>query len=333
MGYFKEEDYAQNYRSLEIKIKNLQEWIWGKNVSSKQIKDWIENFSGEFSGDSGREKLSSLHILSQYMFFDQVEIRAMLRSMYRDLFYKPLLQKIKKEAKEANVYSIKDIQNKYKSCLHKTRFSGIGNNSESSSLLLYFFRQELEFPKEMFIDTCSIYNFDSEGNNIGLRKTKKDENIEHYIFIDDISASGEQACEFFKDSIRYHLIKKYNPSATIYYFTLFNTPESRRLFQIHLPDIKFKTVFELDDTYKVFSDTSRYFPPLKNDKKKSLHTEERNFVQEMCKFYLKIERCGYKNSQLLLGFFYNTPDNTIDIMWSCENWTPVFKRYNKSYKL
>ena len=38
---------------------------------------------------------------------------------------------------------------------------------------------------------------------------------------------------------------------------------------------------------------------------------------------------GYKDSQLLLGFTHNTPDNTLPIIWKEENWIPIFKRYSK----
>lgn len=327
MAYFNEEDYAQHYQSLELKVNHLREWIWGKNVSDIQIQEWLNNFSGKFAGDNEREKLSSLHLLSQYMFFDQTEIRAMLRSLYRDLFYKPLIQEIKK----SGLSTLEEIQTEYNSCLSRTRFSGIGNSSESSCLLLYFFRQEFEFSKELFIDTCSIYNFDSRGNNIGLKRTQDGQDIEHYIFIDDLAASGDQAYGFFTNSIQYHLIKEKNPNARIYYFTLFNTPESRELFKNGLPDIEFRTVFELDDTYKVYSEESRYFPPIKNDNE-FLHTEEKNFVHSMCKYYSNNAlECGYGDSQLLLSFFYNTPDNTIETIWNDVNWNPVFKRYQKHY--
>lgn len=42
---------------------------------------------------------------------------------------------------------------------------------------------------------------------------------------------------------------------------------------------------------------------------------------------------GYRDGQLLLGFAYNTPDNSLPIIWSSGTrdvpWTPVFKRYSK----
>ena len=41
---------------------------------------------------------------------------------------------------------------------------------------------------------------------------------------------------------------------------------------------------------------------------------------------------GYKDGQLLLSLFHNTPDNTLPI-FGVENttWTPIFKRFHKIY--
>ena len=43
---------------------------------------------------------------------------------------------------------------------------------------------------------------------------------------------------------------------------------------------------------------------------------------------------GFGDCQLLLSLHHNTPNNTLPIIWyeeDDENWTPIFKRYNKVY--
>ena len=41
---------------------------------------------------------------------------------------------------------------------------------------------------------------------------------------------------------------------------------------------------------------------------------------------------GYDNGQYMLGFEYNTPDNTLPIFWGMgDGWVPLFKRYQKIY--
>ncbi|MGB2867390.1 MAG: hypothetical protein WBD36_02975, partial [Bacteroidota bacterium] len=64
--------------------------------------------------------------------------------------------------------------------------------------------------------------------------------------------------------------------------------------------------------------------------------QHREVARRMTEHYgVKIEPkrpLGYQDSQLLIGFFYNTPDNSLPIFWSSKNnWKPVFKRYDKNY--
>jgi hypothetical protein len=89
-------------------------------------------------------------------------------------------------------------------------------------------------------------------------------------------------------------------------------------------------VMEMDDTYTSFGTTSRYFreePPVvaKAD------------CEAMCQWYgsrlVPAHPLGYLNSQLLVGFHHNTPDNTLPIIWFDEDsgppWNPIFRRYPK----
>jgi hypothetical protein len=114
--------------------------------------------------------------------------------------------------------------------------------------------------------------------------------------------------------------------------------ESSELFD------KADTVFELDETYKIFSDESRYFS-------KTLSIEDRDFFENACRTcyrdkwelngddisrqdggILNKDECGYADGQLSLGFFYNIPNNTLPIFWAESNdWKPIFKRYSKVY--
>lgn len=49
--------------------------------------------------------------------------------------------------------------------------------------------------------------------------------------------------------------------------------------------------------------------------------------------YAALHACGFGDCQLLLSMNYNTPDNTLPIMWYNEEpkiWVPIFKRYDKN---
>lgn len=326
--YFEPENYGRLDKNYRNKIKTLKEWIWGQDVSSNDIEKWVQNFRGEFDGDRGREQINALHLLSQFMYFTQKEIRLLLVSVYRDLYYKPLIQDIRKHFPEI---SSEELSDKIKEKIKVTRFLGIGNSSESSCLLLYYFRQVNELSTDIFIDNCDIYEYTAEGSISGLKTNKDGQDIEYYIFLDDISGTGTQAKSHF-EKINYKHILDLNPNAKILYFTLLRTSTSYELFNTELREIKFKTIFELDDTYKCYGSESRHFV---GKNASDAHTQEKEYSKNVCKKYMipKVESyeiCGFKNSQLLLGFFYNTPNNTLPIFWFEDtSWSPVFKRYSK----
>ncbi len=332
-AYFNPEDYGRLKKEYQNKIRFLKEWLWGNDVSFNDVEKWIKNFQGYYKSDKDREQLIALHLLSQFMFFSQKEIRIMLISMYRDLYMKPLLQTLRKNSPSMTV---KEAENMLLEKMKVTRFLGIGNSSESSCLLLYYFRQVNKLPNSYFMDNCNIYFYDNDGRISGLQKNEEGNEIDYYVFIDDLAGTGKQAEKFFKN-IRYEKILEYNKNAKILYFTLFRTDKAKQLFEEELPNIIFNSIFELDDTYKCFGEESRHFVKKENDP--SAHEQEKKYAKGMCETYMKnkvekYEICGFLDSQLMLAFFYNTPNNTLPIFWA-ENdckWTPLFRRYAKEIR-
>ena len=330
MDYFNEENDQILIRENLNKVNKLSRWLWGNIITSKDIDLWLNNYIGEYL-DESEEKVHSSYLLSQFMFFNILEVRKMLIYSYKELFYKVIIREIRKSGEN----NISVIEQKFNVELAQTRFLGIGNASESSCLMLYFFRQENELAKELFWDISDVFERENDGKISGLKKSKDGLEIKNYIFLDDISSSGHQAQEFFEDN-HYEKIYDYNASAKIHYFTLMNTTESRKLFNEELPSIIFKTVFELNETYKVFDQKSRYFPEHKTNH--LLHLKMISQSRRLCeRYYYKYGlssgyKCGYGDSQLLMGFFYNTPDNSLPFLWAkSDSWCPVIKRYHKKY--
>lgn len=323
MSEFSIQDYNRLTIKYENKIETLSEWLWENKPKQVEITEWLANFN---SLDFERERLNALHQLSYFMSFELREIREMLKSLFRDFIVKPLIQKIKK----GGISRLEDINNEISNQLQKTRFIGLGNASESSCIMLYFFRQENGLSKEHFINASDIFDRNNNGEIINLRKHgPKDEEQEiiHYIFMDDFSGSGSQASSYFSD-IQSKMIRTLNPDARVSYFTLFSTNVSYATLHSYDPQIKLCSIFELDRTYKVFGDHSRYYKK---------YEDERTFAEATCKNYKARYAypdylCGWKNGQLLLRFFYNTPDNTLPSFWTkTDSWKPIFKRYDKFY--
>lgn len=319
--------------SLYQKIKTLNETIWEGRVKGSNINQWLDNFENE------DEKINALFLLSQFMYFGNSQMREMLKVLYRDLYKYPIIEKIRRANDDTtNLYQIKS---KFEEELKNTRFLGVGNPSESGTHLLYYFRQENSLPKKLFINTSEI--FDSKDRNKLF-----DENIKNYVFIDDFCGSGSQAKRYSKDLVE--IIKSLKTDVSITYLMLFSTQKGK-LFVKEKTKFDFaETIFELDDSFKCFSESSRYYKGTNTFINKQLMKQicERHGY-EMLKIIWTKEgvdaekihslssenQLGFGNCQLLLGFGHNTPDNTLPIFWYDEgikNWYPIFKRYNKIYK-
>ncbi|NMR26462.1 hypothetical protein HH219_13120 [Pseudoalteromonas sp. NEC-BIFX-2020_015] len=309
---------------LEMKIMNLSQNVWEHRISTIHLNEWLDNFL-QAEKPENCERTHALFLLSNFMYFGVREIRELLKSIYRDKFFNPLIQEVRKRNNDTK--NIKDIENEIVSELASTRFLGVGNPSESGTHLLYFFRQENALGKDDFIHTHEILNYRRDEND-SLQVSLKNEDIKRYIFIDDVCGSGTQAIEYSEELIKE--LKNLNPNIKVYYFSLFSTSHGLENIRNNTLFDKVECVFELDNTFKCFSESSRYFKGSPNS------PISKEFTEQFCRKYgtqlFGADALGYKDGQLLLGFSHNTPDNSLPIIWGkSHTWNPIFKRYNKAY--
>lgn len=311
-------DRPTQFDRLQEKIKVLHDSIWEGRAEWPQVLAWLGQFDNEKPTEDDR--LQALYILSNFMYFGTSEIRALLRSLYRDVFRASVIA----ELRNSNpTLQINDAQAAFQRELRNTRFVPLGNPSESSAFLLYYFRQENSLPRDCFISGAEIFSRDEAGK-ISLREPS----VTRYVFIDDMCGSGKQGEEYSRNTVL--PLKSENAAAKAYYYALFGTSAGieslrslARFDQVH-------PVVELDETFRCFCDSSRIYknadPPISMSAGKAL--AERHGRQLMPSHPL-----GYMDGQLLLGFAYNTPDNSLPIVWASGNerfpWTPVFRRYSK----
>lgn len=314
------------------KIKVLNETIWDNCVKRTVVDDWLGNFENE------KEHEHALYMLSQFMYFNGKLIREMLKSMYRDLFKYRIVEKIREDG--GRELSFEEIERLYQIKLKKTRFLGVGNPSESGVHLLYFFRQENRLPKNSFINAYQIFNRVNSG-----KRVMREVDVDHYVFIDDYCGSGSQAKQYSKDIVEE--IKENNRSVMVDYLSLFSTINGRNAVKGGTEFDYVDSVFELDNSFKCFSDESRYFidKPSTIDKKYAeafCRKYGEGIIREMYSKYaledddleylVSRDALGFDDGQQLIGFYHNTPDNTFPIFWCDEkdvSWRPVFKRYHK----
>ncbi len=300
------------------KVYLLSETVWRTAaIKEPAVSEWLSNFTGTCEA-ADDEKLHALFLLSNFMFFDLDEVREMLRSVYRELFRYPLIQEIRQVLGVQCTWA--QVQPEFEDHLAGTRFIGMGNPSESGSLLLYFFRQVNEIPVELFIHSHQIFR-----RYGGQASSLRDATARHYVFLDDLSGSGEQAVEYSQDLVL--SIKEKAPDARTSYFVLVATAKAIERIRAETAFDDVGAIFELDETFECFHSDSRFFA---NPPKGISQAVAKNVAAHYGTSLFPPAPLGYEDCQLLLGFWHNTPDNTLPIVWAEGNsWYPIFKRYPK----
>jgi len=302
---------------LQEKIKVLHDSIWERRADWPQVSNWLDQFYDAQSIEDDR--INALYLLSNFMYFGTNEIRALLKSLYRDVFRASVVAEMRRANPNLRIH---DADNLFIKELYKTRFVSLGNPSESSAFLLYYFRQENQIPRECFISGAEIFSHRNPGQ-LELRNPE----VSRYVFIDDMCGSGSQGEEYSENTVV--PLKTLNADATAYYYALFGTDAGithlktlNRFDEVH-------SVVELDASFKCFDDDSRIY----RDAKPFLNRDGAKQLAHRFGTRLWGHPLGYKDGQLLLGFEYNTPDNTLPIIWSAGSaqfpWAPIFKRYPK----
>ncbi len=304
---------------LEAKIRVLASVSWQDKWDNRldQLERWLSNFKEE-------EHVYALFMLSQFMYFSNDAIRELLKRVYEDLFKRPIIFSIRKS--NADSVDWKAIDAKFQEELVKTKFLGLGNPSESGSHLLYYFRQENDLKKDLFINAHEIFKFTQKGHEI---HTEIVDGIDRLVFIDDFCGSGDQATEYYEQFI--DIIKKNKPDIKICYYSLFATEAGIDVVK-KLGYYDVKSIFILDSSFVCFSGDSRHFKSKTVDRIDDCKNQCETIAKHYGTQLSKKSPMGHKDCQLLMSFHHNTPNNTLPIFWSEKNsWVPIFKRYNKKY--
>lgn len=313
------------FDDLKNKILALNNSLWEGRNRWPQVEAWLANFSGEVAPVE-TERLHALYILSQFIYFGSREMRELLRALYRDLVAYPLLQDIRRSL--GDVRDLSRINEQFEKELQATRFFGVGNPSESGTHLLYFFRQENRLPKSLFWETHRIFSRDELSGGSSAERLREPD-LKRYVFIDDLCGSGDQARDYSSDLVERLLAL--NPHAEVCYYALFATDTGLNAVRKNTRFTRSGAVYELDASYRVFSDDSRFLSNLPADLTKDLLRKmAQHYGEKLCPQYA----LGWRDGQLLIGFHHNTPNNTLPIIWYGEDdvsWTPAFRRYPKIY--
>jgi hypothetical protein len=295
---------------LLLEIVDRNRYLWENRLTKNIVQAWLNNFSGEVA-ESSDEHSIAIDLLNNFLYYGEKEIKYLCRAAFS-------LLKRSQVVENPLPYVAPAAGNCNSEFIKGCKFSYIGRAGESGALVLYYFRQENRLSIEQFADPSAFLT--SEVSDTELSRC-------NLVFIDDFLGTGRTACDFWNSKIV--AIKERCPEAKLHYLALLATTSA-------LDEVKIRTGLAvicpqvLDDSHRVFSETSSIFPERK----------KRDFAKGVCGFYgghltSKPHALGYRNSQALLGFHHNIPDNTLPIIWSeaelqnNKKWHPLFKREQK----
>ena len=312
---------------IDRNLQTLAEHAWDREVTWSQIQAWVENFTGQTAAvDIEREH--GRIALTRFIYFGKRLVREMLRSLYRDHFEAPLVQRVRRNCLDTRDATI--LKTQFNQELNSTRFIGIGNPSESGAHLLYYYRQINRLSKDLFVDMGAAFSEIQPGGRIAALHAT-DLSACRYVFFDDIVGSADQSTSYLSAKLR--RIRKANPRLDLRFMCLFATSQGlSKLNDKSMFNGKATCLFELDDTYKVFNALQRYFPISLGESFNNQTFEK--MVSHYGQILFPHHALGYKDGQLMIGFTHNTPDNTLPIYWNEGRrtpWSPIFVRYDKVY--
>ncbi len=317
---------------LDAKIQGLSEHAWDSEIKWPTIVAWRNNFTGEHMGSN--EQMYGMYMLTKFMYFSKGLVREMLKSLYRDRFEGPEIQRIRRNC--GGTLDSTVIRSQYQQRLLATRFIGVGNPSESGAHLLYYFRQVNDLAKDLFSDfhrsfapRSSSRSLASTGEPVAYEP--RESGVSNYVFFDDLVGSGTQVSEYL--SVELASLRRTRPDLQFSFLCLFATNSGiRKLNGEGLFNGRASALFELDDSFRAFESESRYFKdaPAWFDM-----AAARGMVSYYGEKLYQGRGLGFRNGQLLMGFSHNTPDNVPCLFWCPgrdNSWSPVFLRYDKNYE-
>lgn len=301
---FEGREYISEEDRLINNIMKLNEYVWENRLDKGDIDKWLNNFKGISSYDEDYERKICLQILSKFLYFNEKECQALLKEVFY-IFKKQIIKNIINDATTKLDKAI--LKESWKNFLTKSRFSHIGRPGESGCYILYLFRQINVLPIDLMLDSWEI-DFSQ---------------IKSLIFLDDFIGSGSQAKRFWNLNLK--KIQSNYSEIEFYYLSMFGLNSGITAVR---ENSGFKVIVGqvFDENYKAFSDNSDIFMEEKTRK------EAKQISFEYGKLIEPDYPLGFGDSQMLLGFHHNIPNNTLPIICSSKNnWHPIFKRAEKIY--
>lgn len=300
---FSDKDALEAYMTIEEKsyvtdielVELTDKWdlYRGMEISPTKVKSWLSQF------DNNKERRLMFKLLENVNFYGEAKIREKLKIIHKI---------IQKEI----IYSFKSRERVRKDLI----VSSFGTISKSGASYVRMYASE---------NNITSHNIK---NNSDIKKTiLADENIQALIFIDDIIATGGTIVEELKilKETCGEIIRERGIVIVIGVITGFSDGVDHIQFQIEQMEmnVKLQVCDILLNRDKAFSEDSVIFDNI----------EQFTTAQSVARLYgsklQKMHPLGFNNSQLLVVFKDNCPNNTLPIFWETSSnpkWIPLFKR-------
>lgn len=308
-------------------LKDMVETSWGRDtLERKTICDWLSNFKGVVFPEEYERKLA-LILAIHMVYYNENDICYLVKIAFRKLMHEIMIE-------EGNTID---------EAIKSTIFFPLGSVSESGPFLSYYFRKENNLSIDFFVSSV-----DSIANS---------PNIHNIVFLDDVTISGGQLSRFIHNSKNKFIWNKLFEEKKIYALFLISTINAKERLKdekIHLcapilMDKRSQCFKEESSIYKIFGEDirdtirlqSKYLSQvygcklltdqyLVNGELQRLLDKGKTIIQ--IKEKIRKDSLGYDDSQALIAFEYNTPNNCLPIIWvENENWIPLFRRSDKLY--
>ncbi|TCI93607.1 phosphoribosyltransferase-like protein [Tenacibaculum sp. M341] len=194
---------------------------------------------------------------------------------------------------------------------------------KSSTLMVYYLKKTPTYNKFEYriVFYYHYSNFKHKIKNISSKTS--------IVFLDDFSGSGKQFVNYYKTYVKPQIknVKKINQ---LTFLTLFYLKRAKSYIQRFCSEIEM--VGEVRNP--AFHSKGSVFGYRKS--MLPLRKFSYEYGKELFSIYNKKEKTnevyplGYKNSQALIVFAYNPPNNTLPIIWSSKNWVPLYPRVSEN---
>lgn len=292
------------YERNNIPKDSKEEYIYG-------LRNRLGKFLGQFGNiESEENNIIANCVKNDYLYYSEEKLRAACR-----YFHEKLLNQLHK-----NKFDIDD-------CVFSAILDSDSSkfNSSFSMVSMYITENRLANNLEiLFGSAITLENLETKselkGTQAGYAEYKeylkqdyqnKLQGKKFLVLIDDFVGSGDSVFKFLKKIVNY-----IEPNITIIIFSVEGTKMAREYLELELSKLKLK--------YQIsFSHTSgKYF---------EMQSEKRTLISDFQK--LK-DPMGYKDTEVVVTTFRNTPNNTITLFWrnnaKSPIWLSLFPRKIKS---